>query len=192
MHRFSLALAALAVALPVSASAAQSWEDVSTQTALQALDYAPRTTVVPRAAFMRVPIIPDKAAPLVLASFVEVGPDQTGVPCFNCVSGAGTTFNIGLTGPYNYVTAGAGGFWQYTMGFTTLKITGTSCNLAFSVAAGKTVLKSWSFTATGLVQFGGYLYGFNETVAHHGAAVFVGKVTCGTASSSVKTPLYFQ
>lgn len=193
MHRFALALAAFAVALPVSASAAQSWEDVSTQTALQALDAAPRTPVFAGAAAYRlpVPVRPDAAAPTVLANFVAAGPAQSGVPCFNCVSGAQTTFNIGLTGPYNYVTP-APTYWQYTLGFTTLKLTVTSCTLSFAITSGHTVVGSWSYVATGLVQYGGYIYGFNEKFTHHGAALLTAKITCGTAKSAVKTTLYFQ
>jgi hypothetical protein len=193
MHRFALVIAAFAVALPVSASAAQSWEDASTQTAMQALDSAPRTTAVAGAAAYRLPVSvsPDAAAPTVLANFAAAGPAQGGVPCFNCVSGAQTTFNIGLTGPNNYVVP-APTYWQYALGFTTLKLTVTSCKLAFAIAAGHTVVGSWSYTATGLVQYGGYIYGFNERFTYHGAAVLTAKITCGTAKSAVKTSLYFQ
>jgi hypothetical protein len=178
----------------MGASAAQTWEDVSTQTALHALDVAPLVSGPAHVAAGRISIRPDAAAPKFLANFVAAGPAQGGVPCFSCVNGAQTSFNVGLTGPQNYIIANT--VYQYTLSFTDIGLPNpTKCTLSWAIAAGRKVLDS--FSATVMVTTGGgssWLYGLNRnppSPAHHGPAVLTGKVTCGTAQT-VKTSLYFQ
>jgi hypothetical protein len=192
MHRFAIATAIAALALPVGASAAQTWEDISNQTAIRALDSAPLVTGPAQAAVAHLSMQPDAGGLQFITNFVAAGPAQGGVPCFNCVQGAQTTFNIGLTGPYHYVLTGK--IWQYVLAFTDDNNT-ANCTLSWAITSGAKVIDSFSYVATGLQKNGGYLYGFNRnppSPAYRGPAVLSGKVACGTKSQTVKSTLFFQ
>lgn len=126
-----------------------------------------------------------------LISFVEAGVAQGGVPCINCVSGAQTGDNIGLTGPGNYVPSGAA--WQYSLAFTNLSFKGT-CKLAWSITHGTKVIDKFSASLK-LTQAGGFvLYGLNRArPSYSGAALLTGKVQCGSgAAQTAQAPLYYQ
>lgn len=196
MNRVLLTFAAaavLAVALPAAAPAAQSWEDISTQTALAALDSAPAVRDEPGIAWIRfpVPVRPDASAPAFIISFVEAGLAQTGVPCFNCVSGAQTSNNIGLTGPYNYIASGE--VAQYTGAYTNLSNTG-NCTFSWAIAAGKTKLDSFSYVLKTPSKDGSYTVGFNRNrPSYSGPAVLTMKIACvGSGAQTTKTTLYYE
>jgi hypothetical protein len=194
MPRFAFALALFAAALPIGASAAQSWEDVSAQTALRALDSAPLVSGPARVATGTLSIRPDAAAPKLIANFVAAGFAQTGVPCFACVNGAQTSFNVGLSGPYNYVTKNT--VYQYTLSFTDLSLPNpTNCKVAWAITAGAKKIDSFSANVTVTTPGSTWLYGLDRnppSPAYHGGALLTGKVTCGTSSGTTKAVLYFQ
>jgi hypothetical protein len=158
---------------------------------MAALDSAPLVTGSSREVTRRLPIQPSAAGPAFLIDFVEAGEAQGGVPCIDCVDGASTGDNIGLTGPINYVAKGAE--WQYSLSFSVLKLD-TKCKLAWAIADGKKVIDSFAVTLK-IKGTGGYvLYGINRArPSYSGAAELTGKVTCGKAGSqTTQAPLYFQ
>ncbi len=185
------ALAAFTAVLPAGASTVRSWEDVSTQTALAALDSAPRALTAPLGGMVRLPIHPNAGAPAFITNFVTVGPGQTGVPCFSCVSGAQTKNNIGLTAPYNYVLSNE--IAQYTISFTDITNTG-NCTLSWAIASGKTKIDAFSYLLKSPAGGSSYVIAFNRNrPSYSGAAVLTGKVACtGSGSQSVTTTMYFQ
>jgi hypothetical protein len=192
MSRIALALALLAVALPMKAAAAQTWEDLSNQTADRALATAPLVSISARPLYAPVNVSPNATLSLI-ANYVAAGPAQGGVPCFSCVNGAQTSFNIGLTGPYNYVVLNT--VWQYTTAMTDISLPNPSqCKFAWAITSGAKKIDSFS-AKIGITAPGGYAYGMNRNPpnpAFHGLALLTAKVTCGTASDKVTTKLVFQ
>lgn len=135
--------------------------------------------------------IPQKTkAPAILINFVSDGPDQSGVPCIGCVSGAETSDNIGLTGPSSYVPSGA--TWEYALSFTDISYKG-KCKLAWAITSGKKTIDSFSATLK-LTSSGGFvLYALGRSrPKYSGPATLTGKVTCGKGSQSLQAPLHFQ
>jgi hypothetical protein len=191
VQRFALAAALLAAAATAGPALAQS-NDATSTFVQRALDAAPRQTGGARLAFVSLretQASPD-TVPAFLVNFVAAGPYQTGVPCYKCVKGAQTTFNIGLSAPYNYVTSGS--TWQYVASFTTVTFAG-SCKIAWTITSGQKVIDSFSTTATGVVAHGSYIYGFNRTrPTYSGAATLSSKVTCKAGSQTATAPMYFQ
>ena len=176
----------------MKAAAAQSWEDLSNQTAERALATAPLVPASFRLFYLPVNARPN-ALPSVITNYVAAGPAQGGVPCFSCVNGAQTSFNIGMTGPYNYVTTNT--VWQYTTTMTDISLPNPSkCTFAWAITAGTTKIDSFSIKI-GITAPGTYAYGINRnppSPAFHGLALLAGKVTCGTSSDKVTTKLVFQ
>jgi hypothetical protein len=125
-----------------------------------------------------------------LINFVSDGPAQGGVPCINCVGGASSSDNIGLTGPSSYVPSGA--TWQYTLSFTDITFKG-KCKLAWAITSGKKTIDSFSATLT-LTSAGGFvLYALDRNrPKYSGAATLTGKVTCGANAQTLQAPLEFQ
>jgi hypothetical protein len=125
-----------------------------------------------------------------LINFVSDGPAQGGVPCINCVNGASSSDNIGLTGPSSYVPTGA--TWQYSLSFTDISYKG-KCKLAWAITSGKKVIDSFSATLN-LTSSGGFvLYALNRARPNYsGSATLAGKITCGSTSQMVQAPLEFQ
>jgi hypothetical protein len=163
---------------------------LSNKTALAALDSAPSVATPSRAITRHVATIhPDAKAPPFLINFVTAGPDVGGVPCISCVNSASTPANIGLSAPENYVETGA--VWQYAMSFTDITFKG-NCKLAWSIAAGKKVIDSFS-TKTSAKAGTFKMFGFDRNrPSYSGSAVLMGKVTCGPTSQTTQTTLYFQ
>lgn len=192
MFRFALAFALLFAALPMNAAAAQSWEDQSNQTAERALATAPLVSNSFRVFYAPVNARPDVALSLI-TNYVAAGPAQGGVPCFSCVNGAQTTFNIGMTGPYNFVTLNT--VWQYLTAMTDINLPNPSkCTFAWAITAGTKKIDSFSIKI-GVTGHGTYAYALNRnppSPAFHGLALLTAKVTCGIASDKVTTKLDFQ
>jgi hypothetical protein len=187
---FILAAASLALALPSAAGAAQSWQDLSEQTALRAIDYAPAATTGVTVRAFPVTITPAQAAksPAFFANFVASGIAQSGVPCFNCVSGVPSA--LGLPDPFNYVASNT--VMQYNVAWTNLTYKG-SCTVSIVITAAKKVIDSASFNVTGINGAGGYDIGLNRPrPTYSGPAVLTGKVKCGAPTSMVHATLMFQ
>src|SRR5690349_24838579 len=55
-----------------------------------------------RMLFHKIAMHPKAKAPAFLINLVTDGPNQSGVPCINCVNGASTSYNVGMTGPTSY------------------------------------------------------------------------------------------
>jgi hypothetical protein len=169
-------------------------EDVaqSTRTAMDALDSAPALASPGRMTFGSLHLSSDAKSPVpFIMSFVAAGAPVNGVPCISCVGAASSGDNIGLPGPGNFVPTGA--TWQYNIAYTNMAFKG-KCTLAYAIGAGKKVVDSWSATLT-LAQKGGFvLYGVNRTrPKYSGAAMLVGKVTCGKgAPQSAQAAMFFQ
>lgn len=159
------------------------------------LDSAPAVTgghLIVRKLSIRPNVRPDAGAPATLIDFVADGPNQSGVPCIDCVSGASTGDNVGMTGPYSYVLSNY--YWQYELAFTDISYTG-KCKLAWAITAGKKTIDSFSVSidlkASGK---GGYvLYAVARAPEKYsGAATLTGKYTCGKESASLQAPLHFE
>jgi hypothetical protein len=192
MFRFALVLGLLCVALSMNAAAAQPWEDLSNQTAERALATAPLVSNPVRVFYAPVNARPNVALSFI-TNYVAAGPAQGGVPCFSCVNGAQTSFNIGMTGPYNYVTLST--VWQYTTTMTDISVHNpTKCTFAWAITAGATKIDSFSVKVN-VTGPGTYAWGVNRnppSPVFHGLALLTSKVTCGTASDKVTTKLLFQ
>jgi hypothetical protein len=141
-------------------------------------------------AFQKFSVRPDAKAPPMLMNFVSNGPNQGGVPCINCVLGASSGDNIGMTGPSSFVLKNAG--WQYEMSFTDISVTG-KCKLAWAITSDKKTIDSFSATLN-LTSAGGFvLFGVaRNRPKYSGPATLTGKATCGKNSGKLNAPLYFQ
>ena len=190
MKTFILAAASLALALPSAAGASQSWQDLSEQTAQRAIDAAPLATtgVSIRAFPMPVELSQAAKATAFFANFVAAGIAQSGLPCFNCVTGVPSA--LGIPDPYNYVPSNT--VMQYNVAWTNLTYKGT-CTVSISITSGKKVIDSASFNVTGINGAGGYDIGLNRPrPTYSGPALITGRVKCGTPSSAVTAHLMFQ
>lgn len=135
-------------------------------------------------------IRPNAGSPPILINFVANGPAQGGVPCINCVDGASSSDNIGMTGPSSFVFTNY--VWQYALSFTDISYEG-KCKLAWAITNGKKTIDSFSATLT-LTSKGGFvLYAVNRNrPKYSGPATLTGKATCGKTSQSQQAPLEFQ
>jgi hypothetical protein len=171
---------------------AQTTSEVSSRTIEDALDSAPVVTGQGRMAIAPSRVRPDASkAPAFLISFVGAGEAQSGVPCIDCVSGAQTGDNVGLSGPGNYVPSAA--TWQYTLAYTNIKFKG-KCTLAWAITNGADVVDKFSVSLK-LTQTGGFvLYGLNRVrPKYSGPAELTGRVTCGSApAQTAQAPMLFQ
>ena len=140
--------------------------------------------------FQKTSIRPDANAPAFLINFVTDGPNQGGVPCINCVNGASSSDNVGMTGPTSYVLSNF--VWQYEISFTDISYKG-SCKLAWAITAGKKTVDSFSHTLN-IPSAGGFvLYAIARSrPKYSGPATLTGKVTCGKGPQSLQVPLQFQ
>jgi hypothetical protein len=143
-----------------------------------------------REVFQPLTIHPNAGARAFLMNFVANGPNQGGVPCINCVNGASTGDNIGMTGPSSYVLAGR--YWQYTISYTDISYVG-NCKLAWDIASGKKTIDKFSKTIH-LTSAGGFvLYAIaRPRPKYSGSATLTGTVTCGKDTQSAQAPLEFQ
>jgi hypothetical protein len=161
----------------------------SAQIALAALDSAPEVSGG-REVTRKLSFSPNAKSTPVLINFVSDGPAQGGVPCIDCVSGASSSDNIGLTGPSSYIPTGA--TWQYSLSFTDISYKG-KCKLAWAITSGKKVVDSFSATLN-LTSSGGFvLYALNRSrPKYSGSATLTGKITCASTAQMVQSPLEFQ
>ena len=135
---------------------------------------------------------PDATAPATLMNFVADGPNEGGVPCIDCVNGASSSDNIGMTGPTSYVLSNR--YWQYALSFTDVKYKG-KCRLAWAITAGKKTVDSFSTTVDlpASAEGGFVLYAISRArPKYSGSATLTGKYTCGKESASQQAPLWFQ
>jgi len=121
---------------------------------------------------------------------VTVGMETAGVPCVDCVPGAGTP-NIGLAWPVFTVSAGSTlsitSLWQST------NYTGP-CTSVLILKQGNTVVFSTSFPFPGGCASGG-LYGVIYTVPAPrttGFTTVIGTITGGTNKSGANTFINVQ
>lgn len=135
-------------------------------------------------------IHPNAGTPAVLMNFVADGPNQGGVPCINCVNGASTGDNVGMTGPSSYVPTNF--VWQYAISFTDISYKG-KCKVTWTIAAGKKTIDTFGATLT-LQSAGGFvLYAVaRNRPKYSGPAVLTGKYVCGKNSGSAQAPLQFE
>ncbi|MEO6835835.1 MAG: hypothetical protein ABI231_08015 [Candidatus Tumulicola sp.] len=170
-----------------SAGGAQAF---SSQPSLDAiLDVAPEVSGG-RMIWKPVAVHPAANAPAILINFIADGPNQGGVPCINCVNGASTGDNIGMTGPSSYVLPNY--VWQYELSFTDISYKG-KCKLAWAITSGKKTIDSFS-ASFNLTSSGGFVL---YAVARHrpkysGSATLTGRATCGQNSPSLQAPLQFE
>ena len=140
--------------------------------------------------FHKVAIHPNAGAPPLIMNFVADGPNQGGVPCIGCVSGATTSDTVGMTGPISYVLSNT--YWQYAISFTDLTYKG-KCKLAWSITAGKNTIDSFS-ASLNIPNAGGFIiYALARSrPKYSGAATLTGGYTCGKNKGSAQAPLYFE
>jgi hypothetical protein len=153
------------------------------------LDSAPQVAGG-REVFRKLSMRPEVAAPPILINFLADGPNQGGVPCINCVDGASSSDNVGMTGPSSYVRSNF--TWQYALSFTDISYKG-KCKLAWAITAGKQTIDSFS-ASLNLTSSGGFvLYAVaRPRPKYSGAATLTGKVTCGKTAQSLQAPLQFE
>ncbi len=140
--------------------------------------------------FQKTPIRPDAAAPALIMNFVANGPNQGGVPCINCVNGASSGDNIGLTGPSSYVRTNT--FWQYEISFTDVSYKG-KCKVSWTIVSGNKTIDSFS-SSFNLTTAGGFvIYAVARSrPKYSGPATLTGKYACGKNTASAQAPLYFE
>ena len=143
-----------------------------------------------RLTFQKLTIHPNAGSPAILMNFIANGPNQGGVPCINCVNGASSNDNVGMTGPSSYVLSNT--YWQYDISFTDISYKG-KCKVAFAITSGKKTIDSFSASFT-LTNAGGFvLYGIARSRPNYsGSATVTGSYTCGKNTGSTAEPLYFQ
>lgn len=189
----ALSLAALAACSSAGGAAtpvAGAQQSLSARTSLDAiLDAAPEVSggrMIRKSASIR----PAVGVPPILLNFIADGPNQGGVPCIDCVYGASSSDNIGMTGPSSYVLANY--VWQYEVSFTDISYKG-KCKLAWAIANGNKTIDSFSATIN-LTSSGGFvLYAVaRPRPKYSGPATVTGKVTCGKTSASQSAPLQFE
>jgi hypothetical protein len=165
-------------------------QTLSTQSNVDAVLESAPEVAGGREVTQKLSIRPNASSPAILINFVSDGPNQGGVPCINCVNGASSSDNIGMTGPSSYIPAGAA--WQYTLSFTDVSYKG-KCKLAWAITSGKKTIDSFAVTLN-LTSSGGFvLYALaRNRPKYSGAATLTGKVTCGKENQSVQAPLQFQ
>lgn len=140
--------------------------------------------------FQKAAIRPDAGAPALMMNFIANGPNQGGVPCIDCVSGASSSDNVGLTGPSSYVLSNT--YWQYAISFTDVSYKG-KCVVSWTIASGKKRIDSFS-ASLNLTSSGGFvLYAVARSrPKYSGPATLTGKYVCGKSAGSTQEPLYFQ
>ena len=179
-------LLSLALALAACGSAAQtSTPGVNAQVA------AAQSAGNGQLVFKKMDIKPDAGAPPLIMNFIANGPNQGGVPCINCVNGASSADNVGLTGPSSYVVSNF--TWQYEISFTDLSYKG-KCKVSWMIVApNKKTVDSFSASFT-LTSAGGFvLYAVPRSrPSYSGAATVTGKYVCGKSSASSQEPIYFE
>ncbi|HLY01657.1 MAG TPA: hypothetical protein VKR56_04085 [Candidatus Cybelea sp.] len=140
--------------------------------------------------FQKASIRPEAGAPALMMNFVANGPNQGGVPCIDCVSGASSGDNVGLTGPSSYVLSNT--YWQYEISFTDISYKG-KCKVSWTIKSGKKMIDSFS-ASFNLASSGGFvLYAISRSRPNYsGPATLAGKYLCGKNSGSSQEPLYFE
>lgn len=129
-------------------------------------------------------IAPDaSSSPFLLNIFTVIGANSSGVPCYNCVTNAGTP-NVGIVVPAGYVIAG-GAAPQIDIALYDFNYTG-SCTVTIEVIdKTKTVVAStaptFSFTSSSSI-FVEAVMSIPSTAAV-GVGVVESTVLCGTSSS---------
>lgn len=171
-----------------------SFEDLSFQTALNTSDASESIATPVRTVSRAMPqalLAGSASEPLILATMVETGLNQTGVPCINCVSGAQTSANVGLTYPLSYVAATVPSL-QYVFFFSDFNFTG-KCKFSVTVTAGTTVLFNAPFSLNVTPGFQTYSATGGSRPSYTGPALLVGKIVCPhTAVTTAKSTMYFQ
>jgi hypothetical protein len=141
--------------------------------------------------FKKMKVNPDAGAPPLIMSFIANGPNQGGVPCIDCVYGATSGDNVGMTGPSSYVVSNS--YWQYDISFTDISYKGKCKVLWTIVSPSKKNIDTFSASFT-LTSSGGFvLYAIARArPSYSGAATVTGKYECGKNTGSTQEPLYFE
>ncbi|MDP9110346.1 MAG: hypothetical protein M3M96_01750 [Candidatus Eremiobacteraeota bacterium] len=179
--------------LSVQSAGSASFDAASMQTAMNSGAFPATPGAYVRSASRRnsTSVAPDAKAPAILATLIETGLDQTGVPCIACVGGAQTSANVGLTQPLGYIAASVPRL-QYVFFYEDFSFTGT-CNFAVTVTAGTTILFNAPFSLAISPNSTVYSSTGGPRPAYTGPALLAGKITCpGIPVASVSTKLYFQ
>ncbi len=140
--------------------------------------------------FQKASIRPEAGAPALMMNFVANGPNQAGVPCIDCVNGASSGDNVGLTGPSSYVLSNY--YWLYEISFTDVSYKG-KCKVSWTITSGRKTIDSFSASFK-LTTAGGFvLYAKSRSRPNYsGPATLTGKYECGNNSGSTQEPLYFE
>jgi len=132
---------------------------------------------------------PAAGTPTFIINFIATGPNQSGVPCFNCVGGA-SGLTIGLPVPNNVVPANY--YWQYNISWTNVSFKGT-CKVTLEIVGGGKVLDNTSANVPGISSAGSYDWAFSRLhPTYTGSATATGKVKCGTATQKTSAMMLFE
>jgi hypothetical protein len=197
MKRTLIATVGLVVLLCSPALANPTWEDISFQTALRAMNSHWNTPGVRLNThiYRHDPTIrPDINGPAVIANFVmtgdDFGPGQV-VPCFNCVTGDANP-NIGLTQPRGYIPLTVANL-QYVALYNDVNDTAT-CNFTMALTQGVNTLFSVNINIP-LNASTEYMTstGTARSASWHGKALLAVGITCpGKPAATTKTTVFFQ
>ncbi|MFY9740233.1 MAG: hypothetical protein WAK11_14460 [Candidatus Cybelea sp.] len=112
------------------------------------------------------------------------------MPCIDCVYGASSSDNIGLTGPSSYVLSNT--YWQYEISFTDVSYKG-KCKLSWTITSSRKTIDSFSASLNPTSSGGFVIYAVARSrPSYSGPATLTGKYDCGKNSASTQEPLYFE
>lgn len=123
--------------------------------------------------------------------FTTVSPSNSATPCFTCVNSPGISGSFGMMAATPFLDHTSSGTYQYLMYFQDASQSGT-CKVAITLKQG-TVSKKYSGSAK--LMPGLWQASVNDVLPAGfvaGAATITSKVTCGAASSSLTSQLYFS
>jgi hypothetical protein len=185
--------------LSASAASAATWDDLSTRTALAALDAAPIAGFGVGGGGTRLPgtIRPDATEPALVVNFVVAGPsDPNGkVPALNAVPGSGVA-NLSIADPETVIPTTGSIVFSVASNVLTLPAQ-TKCTTSIAVTAGTTKLYSARTKPYTVSPLTVWLWAFVASrPTYSGPATMVGKVSCtgpaGTKSTMKSAALFFQ
>ena len=129
------------------------------------------------------------AAPTFIINFIATGPNQSGVPCFNCVGGA-SGYTLGIPVPDNEEPVNY--YWQYNISWTNISFVG-SCKVTLQLMGGNKVVDTVSTTVKNIHGAGPLDWAFARPhPAYSGLGTATGKVKCGSSTQSVSTTMLFD
>jgi len=129
------------------------------------------------------------SASVLIPGFVTATPNQTGLPCIDCVNSSDPPNTLGLSIPDNYIASGVS--TNYFFNFTALSYHGT-CRVTISATTtAGTTLFSQQVPVSVQADTSNDVYVTGVANGFSGSAVLSGKAVCGKRSIAITAALYF-